>query len=148
MDVAGRFQSVQPGLVGDRRQARTFAGHEPKIGAKRLWNQQDIGKEDGCVKAVAADRLKRDFGCQVTVITQRKEISGLGAGGAVFRQIAACLAHHPDRRGGLFFPCKCLEYRLFHSHVALRLPWWSPQGDTMSSTLRLSGAVYTSRPLP
>ncbi|MCY1444137.1 hypothetical protein D9M71_605900 [compost metagenome] len=31
------------------------------------------------------------------VHAQAHEVTGLGAGGAVFRQVAASLAHHPDR---------------------------------------------------
>ena len=62
-------------MRGDGRQARAFAGFEPQVGAQRLRQQQDVGKQDRRVKAVAADRLQRDFGGKVGVVAQRQEIA-------------------------------------------------------------------------
>ena len=50
------------------------------------------------IHAVAADRLQRDLGRQLRVGAERDEVAGLGPDLAVFRQVAAGLAHQPHRR--------------------------------------------------
>jgi len=52
---------------------------------------------------IAASKLKRRIGCSVTSaaysgVNTGRETASLGAQFAIFRQIAACLPHHPDRR--------------------------------------------------
>ena len=55
-------------------------------------------------KMIAASKLKRRIGCSVTSAAifrreaQIEKAAGLGAHFAIFRQIAAGLPHHPDRR--------------------------------------------------
>ncbi|MNW67713.1 hypothetical protein D3C74_463410 [compost metagenome] len=46
---------------------------------------------------IAVERLHRDFAGEFRIHAQAHEITGLGAAGAVFRQVAAGLAHHPHR---------------------------------------------------
>ncbi len=45
-----------------------------------------------------AQRLQGDFAGQFRGLAETHETTGTGAGRAVFRQIAAGLAHQPDRR--------------------------------------------------
>ncbi len=100
MDGGGWLQRRDLGGAGHGGQPRPFAGHEPQVQPQRLRQEQDVGKENRCVESVTADRLQRDLGRQIRRVAQRQKVAGLGAGGAVFRQVAAGLAHHPDRRNG------------------------------------------------
>ena len=118
VDGIGRFQSGQFARRGDGGQPWAFAGFKPQIGPHGLWQQQDIGEQDCRIKPVAADRLQRNLGCQIGIVAQFQEITGLRAGGAVFGQIAAGLPHHPDRRGGQLFTAQGAQDRLFGRHTA------------------------------
>ena len=51
------LQAGEVGGGGDRRKARAFARLEPQVGAKGLRQQQNVGEQDGGVKAIAADGL-------------------------------------------------------------------------------------------
>jgi hypothetical protein len=57
---------------------------------------EDVAEQDGRVQRVAVQRLQRDFGGVLRVGGQAHEAAGLGARLAVFRQVAAGLAHQPD----------------------------------------------------
>ena len=110
-EVAGRRQRAD--LVGcvERVEPRAFADFETHITAERVGNDQDIGEDDGGVEVEAADRLQRYFGGEVRREAQVEKAAGLGADFTVFRQIAAGLAHHPDRRDGLPAAGKHLKER-------------------------------------
>jgi hypothetical protein len=89
-------EGVEPGARGDRVEARPLPALEPQALAERMGHEQDVGEQDRCVEAVATDGLERDFRGQRRVVAQVEERARLGAGGAVFGQVAACLAHEPD----------------------------------------------------
>ena len=114
MDLVSRFQTRQIACRGDFGQARTLARDEPHVGAKRLRDQQDIRKQDCGVKAETANGLQRHLGRQIGVVAQRQKIPGLRPRGAIFRQIAASLAHHPDRRGGQAFTRQGAQKKFGH----------------------------------
>ena len=100
-EVGGRRQRTD--LVGcvERIEPRAFADFETYIAAERVGNDQDVGEDDRGVEVEAADRLQSDFGGEVRREAKIEKAAGLGADFAVFRQIAAGLPHHPDRRDGL-----------------------------------------------
>ena len=98
VNIVCAAQPGEIGLTGDGGQARPLAVDEPQIRAQRLRHQQDVGEKDRGVKTEAPNGLQRHFGCQIGVIAQRQEITGLAPGGLVFGQISSSLAHHPDRR--------------------------------------------------
>ncbi len=77
---------------------RPFAIDEIQAEAHRVRHGQDVGKQDGGVERIAVDRLQRDFGGVIGIGGQPHEGAGALAGGAVFRQVAAGLAHQPQRR--------------------------------------------------
>ncbi len=58
-------------------------------------------------KMIAASKSNRRIGCSVTSAASSRreaeieEAAGLGAELAIFRQIAAGLSHHPERRNRL-----------------------------------------------
>jgi hypothetical protein len=56
-----------------------------------------MSEQDRRVQRVAVQRLQGDFAGELRVHAQAHEVTGLGAAGAVFRQVAAGLAHHPHR---------------------------------------------------
>ena len=65
--------------------------------AHRLQRHQDVAEQDGRVEAEAPDRLQRDLAGQLRGLAQLDE-RDLLAHGAVLGQVAARLAHDPDRR--------------------------------------------------
>ena len=81
----------------DRIEPRTLAFGEPDFLSKRVRNDQDVGKENCGVKAKSADGLERDLAGKRRRKTKIQKVSRLRAKFAIFRQIAACLPHQPDR---------------------------------------------------
>ena len=63
-----------------------------------MRHDEDVREQDRGVEAEAPDRLQRDLGGAARVVAEIEERAGLGAQLAVFREIAAGLAHEPDRR--------------------------------------------------
>ena len=60
---------------------------------------------------LGADRLQGDFGGMFRREAQIEEAAYLGTQLAIFRQIAAGLPHHPERRGRLAASRKHVEQR-------------------------------------
>ena len=60
-----------------------------------VWNDQNIGKEDGAIKAKTADWLQRDFGRCVGIVDESQESAFLGAQFPILGKIAASLSHEP-----------------------------------------------------
>ena len=82
----------------DFLETRAFAGLEVQALAHGVRNGEDIGEEDGRIQLrVAVQRLQGDFAGELRVHAQAHEVAGLGAAGAVFRQVATGLTHHPHR---------------------------------------------------
>ncbi|CAI8744343.1 NAD-specific glutamate dehydrogenase [Pseudomonas sp. IT-P74] len=80
----------------DFPEARTFTGFEVQALAHGIGDGQDVGKEDRRIQLwIAVERLHRDFASERRVHAQAHEIAGLGTAGAVFRQVATGLTHHP-----------------------------------------------------
>ena len=89
LDLVGRIQRIEP---------RAFADLEPHRTAERIGDHKDVREDDRGVEMEAADRLQRDLGGVIRREAQIEKAAGLGAQFAIFRQIAAGLPHHPDRR--------------------------------------------------
>ena len=89
LDLLRRVQRIEP---------RAFAGLEPHRAAERVGNDENIREDDRGIEVETADRLQRDFGGIFRREAQIEKAAGLGAQFAIFRQIAAGLPHHPDRR--------------------------------------------------
>ena len=88
-DLVRRIQRIEP---------RAFAGLEAHRSAERVGNDENVREDDRGVEVEAADRLQRHFGGEFRREAQIEKAAGLGADFAVFRQIAAGLPHHPERR--------------------------------------------------
>ena len=112
-----RLQRLYPRHGGNGGKPRPFTGFKPEVSPQSLRQQQDVGKQDCGIKAIAPDRLQRHLGSQVRVVAQCQEIPGLRPRGAVFRQIAPGLPHHPDRWGRQGFAGKGAQDQF--CHVAL-----------------------------
>ena len=102
-----RFQLGKIGLPRQRRdflrhihgvEPRTLADLESHLAAERVGNHQNVGEDDRGIEAKTADRLQRDFGGEFRREAEIEKAAGPGAHFTVFRQIAAGLPHHPDRR--------------------------------------------------
>ena len=63
-----------------------------------MRDDQDVGEQDRGVEAEAADRLQRHLLGEPRSVAEVEERARLFAGLPVFRQIAARLAHDPDRQ--------------------------------------------------
>ena len=102
--MSGTRQARDVRLVAHRAlEARAFALDEVQAEAHRVGHGQDVGEQDGGVERKALERLQRHFGGVVGVRREAHEAAGAGARGVVLGQVAAGLAHQPDRRvvGGL-----------------------------------------------
>ncbi len=75
---------------------RAFAGLEVKAQPHGIRDGQDVGEQDGGIQREALQRLQRHLAGTRGVHAQVHEATGLTADFAIFRQIAASLAHHPD----------------------------------------------------
>ncbi|MNI37926.1 hypothetical protein D3C73_920410 [compost metagenome] len=75
---------------------RAFAFDEVQLQAHCVGNGEDVREQDGRVQREAAQRLQGDFAGDLRVLGHGQEAAGLGPGGAIFRQVAAGLAHQPD----------------------------------------------------
>ena len=99
---AFRIRDRQPVDVGRRadraRDLRAFARLETEADVHRVRHGQDVREQDRRVEAVAVERLQRDLAGELRVHAQLEEAAGLGARRAVLGQVAARLAHHPQRR--------------------------------------------------
>src|SRR5690606_24301197 len=69
-----------------------------KVASKGMGDDENVGKQDGCIKAKPADRLKRHFDSQIGRIAEVEKAPGLFPRLAIFGKIASGLAHHPDGR--------------------------------------------------
>ena len=84
--------------VADRVEARTVAAFEGDALAERVGKDENVGEQDRRVEAEPADRLQRRLDRERGVIAEIEKRRGPGAKLAIFGQIAARLAHEPDRR--------------------------------------------------
>ena len=60
-----------------------------------MRDHQNIGKQDRCIETETPDGLKRHLRRHVRIEAKIEEAAGFFAHGAVFRQIAPGLPHHP-----------------------------------------------------
>jgi hypothetical protein len=65
--------------------------------AHRLWDHQDVAEDDGRVYTQEIHRLQGDFRGQFRRPHHSEKVGSLSYR-TVFGEVAAGLAHHPDRR--------------------------------------------------
>jgi len=63
--------------------------------AHSLCGNENVGENDHRIDAKAAEGLERDFGGEIRVLADFEKRM-FGTNGAVFGEVAAGLAHHPD----------------------------------------------------
>ena len=105
-DITQFFFRIGRGQFGDVRlgadralEMRAFALREIQPQPHGVRHGQDVGKQNGRVQRETLQRLQGHFTGQFRIFAQRQKTARLGAGGAVFGQITARLAHQPDGRG-------------------------------------------------
>src|SRR5271154_3045581 len=76
---------------------RTLAIGEIEAESHRVRYRQDVREQDRRIEREACKRLQRDFGGEIRGFTQREKTARALACRVVFREIAASLAHQPDR---------------------------------------------------
>ena len=64
--------------------------------AQRIWNGQNVGKQDGRIETISIDGLQGYLASQLRCFAEVEKVSRLFAGGVVLRQVPASLAHEPD----------------------------------------------------
>src|SRR5882672_9198078 len=116
-DLVRRIHGIEP---------RAFAYLEAHRAAERVGNDENVGEDDRGIEIETADRLQRDLGGELRREAQIEEAAGLGAELAIFRQIAAGLPHHPDRRHGLPLPAEYVEKGFWDS--------WLGQSDVPAAS--------------
>ena len=96
----GHEQAIDIGFAAHRAfEAGAFASAEIQAEIHRVGDGQDVGEQDRGIQIETPQRLQGDFAGQFRRLAQREKVTGLFAGGAVFRQVAAGLTHDPYRRG-------------------------------------------------
>ncbi len=80
------------------RETRTLPVDEIEAKPHRIGHSEDVGKQDGRIKRIAAHRLHRDLAGPFRILTQIHERSGARPHGTIFGQVAASLPHEPDGR--------------------------------------------------
>jgi hypothetical protein len=73
---------------------------EPDIPLHCIGNDQDIGKQNGGIEAIAADRLQCHFDGVLRGVAEIEKTPCLCPRLPIFREIASCLSHQPERRRG------------------------------------------------
>jgi hypothetical protein len=63
-----------------------------------VGNDENVAEQNGGVHAISAQRLQRRLAGEVRRIAELKEVALPFPKGAIFRQVAAGLAHQPERR--------------------------------------------------
>ena len=94
----GEFVDVGP-AAQRARELRAFALGEAQTQPHRVGNGQDVGEQDRRIEVETLQRLQGHLAGVLRVLRQPHETAGALARGAVLGQVAAGLAHHPDRRG-------------------------------------------------
>ena len=95
----GHFQFGDIGLVLQHPfKFRPLTLGEIEAQPHGIGHGEDVGKQNRRVQIEAFQRLDGYFRGQFGVFAQIEKAARLRAGGFVFRQIAAGLAHHPHRR--------------------------------------------------
>ncbi|EGE58239.1 hypothetical protein RHECNPAF_3340036 [Rhizobium etli CNPAF512] len=90
-------QSCDPGFI-DRIHLRPMPFGEPHIPFHCIGDDQNIGKQDGRIEAIATDRLERHLDGVIGRVTEIEKTSGLCPCLSIFRQITSRLPHQPERR--------------------------------------------------
>lgn len=106
----------------DLLETRAFAGFEVQAQAHGIGDGEDVREQNRRVQRVALQRLQGDLAGKLRVHAQAHEVTGLGAAGAVLRQVAPGLAHHPHRGDvyRLLEQCTQETVVLQGSHVGIR----------------------------
>ncbi|ABA47710.1 hypothetical protein BURPS1710b_0171 [Burkholderia pseudomallei 1710b] len=80
------------------RELRPLARGEIEAQPHRVGNRQDVGEQDRGVERKALERLQRHFGRVIGLLREPEEAARARARCVVLGQVAARLAHQPDRR--------------------------------------------------
>ena len=103
-----------------RREGGAVLGKADRL-PHRLQGDEDVGEHDRCVEAEAPDGLQGHLGRQLRRLAQLKE-SDVPAHLSVFREIAACLAHHPEGQPRGSFTSAGVEKQGAHGAVLPLVP--------------------------
>src|SRR5262249_45423752 len=114
MMVEFRPETLEIGAVGNRVEARPFAGLEADLLAERIGDNQDVREQNGSVEAEPPDRLEGHLRGKLWIEDQVKEPAGLFTGCPVFRQVSPGLPHQPYRRRGTALATQDIKERLIH----------------------------------
>ncbi len=86
-----------------------FAIGEIQAQSHGVRHGQDVGKQNRGIQRETVKRLQRDFGGVIGIGRQTHERTGATAGFAILRQIAAGLAHQPQRRVFSWLAQQCAQ---------------------------------------
>ena len=91
-------EPVEVAAIAHRIECRAFRLEEAHALAKCVGHHEDVGEQDRGVEAEAADGLQRHLRGERRRVDEVEKTAGLLAHLAVLGQVAAGLAHEPDRR--------------------------------------------------
>src|SRR5262249_7763772 len=98
----------------ERIKQRPFPCRKSHSLSQRMWNHQNVRKKNRCIESEPPDRLQRYLSRKIRREYKFEKTAGLFTECSIFRQIAASLAHEPDRRRALSFPVEDVEKTFMH----------------------------------
>src|SRR6516164_3654688 len=113
--VDRRPQFLQCRRIIQRIEPRSFAFDKAHALTKRMWHDQNIGKQDRSVEPEATDRLQGYLGRSFCIEAEVEKACGLLAQSPVFGKISPGLPHQPKRRDRFTLPCKHAEQWFTHN---------------------------------
>src|SRR5690606_10197150 len=125
---------------------------EAKVPAQGMRHDEDVGEQDRSVEAETPDRLQRHLDGEIGIVADVEEASRFLANLPVFGEIAAGLAHHPDRWREDRFSLEDVDDDASSGHFStpLRMPISSIKKalrDSSDSMTLLESAILACSPV-
>ena len=79
------------------REHRPLTLNERKPEIHRIWDRQNVRKQNSGIQSITINRLQRHFCSVVRILRKPHKAAGLNSRAAVLRQISTCLTHQPER---------------------------------------------------
>ena len=92
----------------------SLAGFKPDFLPHRIRHDENVAEHDGCIESKSANRLQCGFCRELGIVAKFQKSRGGCPDLAIFRQIAAGLAHQPNWRRGKAFTVHCSQKGLGH----------------------------------
>jgi len=115
--IERRFEPSQSAAISNRIELRPLSCGEADRLPERVWNDQNVGKQDRSIEPKSTHRLERDLSRKFRRETEVEKISGLFAHLPIFWQISPSLSHQPNGWRAAWLMVKNIEKSFMHRAV-------------------------------